>query len=81
MDIEVLDTDKSPNVGWIRAGEWLTHAGSSVQVYVDNGTTPVATGNVSVLGTLPAGQHRLKLSFPTDFVTINWINFAPRGGV
>ena len=113
VDIEVLDIDRSPNVGWIRAGEWLaytvnistagtydagfrvasSHTGSSVQVYVDNGTTPVATVNVPNTGdwpifrtvsmpvTLPAGQHRLLLRFPTDFVNINWISFALRGGV
>ncbi|ACL16795.1 PKD domain-containing protein [Methanosphaerula palustris] len=111
VDIEVLDTDGSPNVGWIRAGEWLTytvnvstagtydagfrvastHSGSSVLVYVDNGTTPVATLNVpntgawpvfqtiSVPVTLPAGQHQFVLKFPTDFVNINWIRFALRG--
>jgi PKD repeat protein len=111
VDIEVLDTDHSPNVGWIRSGEWLTytvnvstagtydagfrvassHAGSSVQVYVDDRTTPVATVNVpntgdwpvfqtvSVPMVLPAGQHRLVLKFPTDFVNINWITFALRG--
>ena len=111
VDIEQLDTDRSPNVGWIRAGEWLaytvnvstagtydagfrvssSHAGSSVQVYVDSGTTPIATVNVpntgdwpafrtvSVPVTLPAGQHRLVLKFPTDSVNINWIVFAPRG--
>ena len=111
VDIEVLDTDGCPNIGWIRAGEWLaytvnvatagtydagfrvasSHSGSSIQVYVDDGTTPVATvtvpntgdwpvfQTVSVPVTLPAGQHRLKLSFPTDFVNINWITFALRG--
>jgi L-ascorbate metabolism protein UlaG (beta-lactamase superfamily) len=108
VDIEVLDTDHSPNVGWIRTGEWLaytvnvstagtytagfrvasSHFGSTVQVYVDDGTTPVATVNVPNTGdwpafrtvqvpvTLPAGQHRLKLAFPTDYVNINWISFA-----
>ncbi|WP_052292252.1 PKD domain-containing protein [Methanosphaerula palustris] len=108
VDIEQLDTDGSPNVGWIRAGEWLaytvnvstagtynagfrvasSHSGSSIQVYVDNGTTPVATVSVpntgdwpvfrtvSVPVTLPAGQHRLRLSFPTDYVNINWISFT-----
>ncbi|WP_440950736.1 PKD domain-containing protein [Methanosphaerula subterraneus] len=111
VDIEVLDIDHSPNVGWIRAGEWLaytvnvttagtydagfrvasSHAGSSVQVYLDDGTTPVAMVNVPNTGdwpvfrtvpvqvTLPAGQHRLKLAFPTDYVNINWIGFAQRG--
>jgi PKD repeat protein len=110
VDIEQLDTDGSPNVGWIRSGEWLTytvnvasagtytanfrvassHAGSSIQVSVDDGTTPVATVSVpntgdwpvfqtvSVPVTLPAGQHRLKLSFPTDYVNINWITFVPK---
>jgi PKD repeat protein len=108
VDIEQLDTDGSPNVGWIRAGEWMaytvnvsttgtynagfrvasSHSGSSVQVYVDDGTTPVATVSVPNTGdwpafrtvqvpvTLPAGQHRLKLAFPTDYVNINWIAFA-----
>ncbi|ACL17370.1 PKD domain-containing protein [Methanosphaerula palustris] len=108
VDIEQLDTDGSPNVGWIRAGEWLgytvnvstagtytagfrvasSHTGSSVQMYVDDGTTPVATVSVPNTGdwpvfqtvqvpvTLPAGTHRLKFSFPTDFVNINWISFA-----
>jgi hypothetical protein len=47
-----------------------SHAGSSVQVYLDDDTTLV---------TLPAGQHRLILAFPTDYVNINWISFAPRG--
>jgi PKD repeat protein len=107
VDIEQLDTDGSPNVGWIRAGEWLgytvnvstagtytagfrvasSHSGSSVLVYVDDGTTPVATVSVpntgdwpvfrtvSVPVTLPAGQHRLVLKFPTDYVNINWISF------
>jgi PKD repeat protein len=111
VDIEQLDTDGSPNVGWIRAGEWLgytvnvntagtydagfrvasSHAGSTVQVYVDDGTTPVATVSVpntgdwpvfqtvSALVTLPAGQHQLVLKFPTDYVNINWITFALRG--
>ncbi|WP_330217427.1 PKD domain-containing protein [Methanosphaerula palustris] len=111
VDIEQLDTDGSPNVGWIRAGEWLaytvnvstagtydagfrvasSHAGSTVQVYVDGGTTPVATVTVPNTGdwpvfqtvsaqvTLPAGQHRLRLVFPTDYVNINWITFALRG--
>jgi len=111
VDIEVLDTDHSPNIGWIRAGEWLTytvnittdgtydagfrvassHSGSSVQVYFDDGTIPVATVNVPNTGdwpafqtvqvpvTLPAGQHRLKLTFPTDYVNVNWITFALRG--
>ncbi|ACL17224.1 PKD domain-containing protein [Methanosphaerula palustris] len=111
VDIEQLDTDHSPNVGWIRSGEWLaytvhvstagtydagfrvasSHAGSSVLVYVDDETTPVATvtvpntgdwpifRTVSVPVILPAGTHRLKLSFPTDFVNINWITFAQRG--
>jgi PKD repeat protein len=111
VDIEQLDTDGSPNVGWIRAGEWMaytvnvstagtydagfrvasSHAGSTVQVYVDDGTTPVATVSVpntgawpvfqtvSALVTLPAGQHRLVLKFPTDYVNINWITFALRG--
>jgi len=110
VDIETLDTDGSPNIGWIRAGEWLTytvnistagtydagfrvassHTGSSVQVYVDDGTTPVATvtvpntgdwpifRTVSVPVTLPAGQHRLSLLFPTDYVNINWISFPLR---
>ncbi|ACL17263.1 Carbohydrate binding family 6 [Methanosphaerula palustris E1-9c] len=116
VDIEQLDTDGSPNVGWIRSGEWLgytvnvstvgtyststydarfrvasSHFGSSILVYVDNGTTPVA--NVSVPNTgdwqifktilvsipLPAGQHRLVLKFPTDNVNINWITFTSRG--
>ncbi|WP_440950704.1 PKD domain-containing protein [Methanosphaerula subterraneus] len=113
VDIEVIDTDGSPNVGWIRAGEWLaytvnvgtagtydagfrvasTHTGSTIQVYVDDGTTPVATVTVPNTGdwpvfqtvqvpvTLPAGTHRLKLMFPADYVNINWITFAPRGGV
>ncbi|WP_052292253.1 PKD domain-containing protein [Methanosphaerula palustris] len=108
VDIEQLDTDGSPNVGWIRSGEWLgytvnvstagtytagfrvasSHSGSSIQVYVDDGTTPVATVSVpntgdwpafrtvSVPVTLPAGQHRLRLAFPTDYVNINWISFA-----
>jgi PKD repeat protein len=108
VDIEQLDTDGSPNVGWIRAGEWMaytvnvstagtytagfrvasSHSGSTVQVYVDDGTTPVATVSVPNTGdwpafrtvqvpvTLPAGQHRLRLSFPTDYVNINWITFA-----
>jgi len=70
-----------------------SHASSSVQVYVDGGTTPVAivtvpnTGDwpifrtVSVPVTLPAGQHRLKLAFPTDYVNINWVSFTPQGGV
>ncbi|WP_440950166.1 PKD domain-containing protein [Methanosphaerula subterraneus] len=111
VDIETLDTDGSPNIGWIRAGEWLTytvdvstagtydagfrvassHSGSTVRVYVDDDTTPVATVSipntgdwpvfqtVSVPVTLPAGQHRLSLLFPTDYVNINWISFAPRG--
>jgi PKD repeat protein len=110
VDIETLDTDRSPNIGWIRAGEWLTytvnvntagtydagfrvassHAGSSVQVYLDDGTTPIATVNVPNTGdwltfqtvpvpvTLPAGQHRLSLLFPTDYVNINWISFPPK---
>lgn len=113
VDIEVLDTDHSPNIGWIRTGEWLaytvnvnaastydagfrvasSHADSSVLMYVDDGSTPVATVNipntgewpvfqtVSVPVTLPAGTHRLVLKFPTDFVNINWINFTPMGGV
>nr|WP_330217428.1 PKD domain-containing protein [Methanosphaerula palustris] len=108
VDIEQLDTDGSPNVGWIRAGEWLaytvnvttagtynagfrvasSHSGSTVQVYVDDGTTPVATVSVPNTGdwpafqtvsmpvTLPAGQHRLMLKFPTDYVNINWISFT-----
>nr|WP_330217438.1 PKD domain-containing protein [Methanosphaerula palustris] len=108
VDIEQLDTDGSPNVGWIRSGEWMaytvnvastgtytagfrvasSHSGSSIKVYVDDGTTPVATVNVpntgdwpsfqtvSVPVTLPAGQHRLKFSFPTDYVNINWVTFA-----
>jgi PKD repeat protein len=108
VDIEQLDTDGSPNVGWIRAGEWMgytvnvastgtytagfrvasSHSGSTIKVYVDDGTTPVATVNVpntgnwpvfqtvSVPVTLPAGQHQLKLSFPTDYVNINWVSFA-----
>ncbi len=111
VDLEVLDTDNSPNVGWVRTGEWLaytvnvstagtydagfrvasSYTGSSVQVYVDDGTTPVATvtvpntgdwpvfRTVSVPVTLPAGQHRLVLKFPTDYVNINWISFAQRG--
>ena len=110
VDIEQIDTNGSPNVGWIRAGEWLaytvnvstagtydagfrvasSHAGSSVQVYVDGSTTPVATVTVPNTGdwpvfqtvpvpvTLPAGIHRLKLAFPTDYVNINWISFAQR---
>jgi PKD repeat protein len=110
VDIETLDTDRSPNVGWVRTGEWLaytvnigtagtydagfrvasSHAGSSFQVYLDDGTTPIATVNVpntgdwlafqtiSVPVTLPAGQHRLKLAFPTDYANINWIDFTPR---
>ncbi|WP_440950380.1 PKD domain-containing protein [Methanosphaerula subterraneus] len=110
VDIETLDTDRSPNVGWVRTGEWLaytvnigtagtydagfrvasSHAGSSVQVYLDDGTTPVATVNVPNTGdwlafqtvqvpvALPAGQHRLKLAFPTDYANINWIDFTPR---
>jgi len=113
VDIEQLDTDHSPNVGWIRSGEWLTytmniatagtydagfrvassHAGSSVQVYIDGGATPVATvtvpntgdwpvfRTVSVPVTLPAGTHRLKLVFPTDYVNINWISFARNDGI
>jgi hypothetical protein len=108
VDIEQLDTDGSPNVGWIRAGEWMgytvnvastgsytagfrvasSHSGSTINVYVDDTTTPVATVNVPNTGdwpafrtvqvpvTLPAGQHRLKLSFPTDYVNINWVTFA-----
>jgi hypothetical protein len=28
---------------------------------------------------LPAGQHRLVLKFPTDYVNINWITFTSRG--
>jgi PKD repeat protein len=110
VDIETLDTDGSPNIGWIRAGEWLaytvnvgsagtydagfrvasSHAGSSVRVYLDDGTTPIATVNIPNTGdwpvfqtvpvpvTLPAGQHRLILAFPTDYVNINWISFPPR---
>ena len=35
----------------------------------------------SVPVTLPAGTPRLVLKFPTDFANINWISFAPRGGV
>ncbi|WP_236610359.1 PKD domain-containing protein [Methanosphaerula palustris] len=108
VDIEQIDTDRSPSVGWTRAGEWLAytvnintagtytagfrvasaHAGSSVQVYLDDGTTPIATVNVPNTGndatfqtlqvpvTLPAGQHRLKLAFPGNYANINWINFA-----
>jgi hypothetical protein len=111
VEIEVLDTDKSPNVGWIRSGEWLaytvnistadtydagfqmasSHAGPSVPVYLDGGTTLVATVNVpntsdwpvfrivSVSVTLPAGQHRLVLKLPTDFENLTWIRSA-RGG-
>jgi hypothetical protein len=37
-------------------------------------------GRVSPQVTLPAGQHRLKFSFPTDYVNLNWINFAWNGG-
>jgi PKD repeat protein len=113
VDLEVLDIDNSPNVGWVRTGEWLaytvnvstagtydagfrvasSYTGSSVQVYVDAGTTPVATvtvpntgdwpvfRTVSVPVTLPAGQHRLVLKFPTDYVNINWISFALNDGV
>jgi PKD repeat protein len=108
VDIEQIDTDGSPNVGWTRTGEWMTytvnvvnagtytagfrvgssHAGSSVQAYLDDGTTPIATVNVPNTGnsgafqtvavpvTLPAGQHRLVLKFPTDYTNINWIAFA-----
>ncbi|ACL17090.1 PKD domain-containing protein [Methanosphaerula palustris] len=108
VDIEQIDTDRSPSVGWTRAGEWLAytvnintagtytagfrvasaHAGSSVQMYLDDGATPLAVVNVpntgndaafqtlQVLVTLPAGQHRLKLAFPGNYANINWINFA-----
>jgi PKD repeat protein len=108
VDIEQIDTDRSPSVGWTRAGEWLAytvnintagtytagfrvasaHAGSSVQVYLDDGTNPITTVNVPNTGndaafqtvqvpvTLPAGQHRLKLAFPGNYANINWINFA-----
>ncbi|WP_440950858.1 PKD domain-containing protein [Methanosphaerula subterraneus] len=108
VDLEVLDTDHSPSVGWTRAGEWLaytmnigtagtydagfrvatSHDGSSIKVYLDDGTTPIATVNVpntgysaafqtvSVPVTLPAGAHRLKFSFPTDYVNLNWITFS-----
>jgi hypothetical protein len=65
-----------------------SHSGSTVQVYVDDGTTPVAAVNVpntgdwpvfqtvSVPVTLPVGQHRLRLAFPTDYVNITGISFA-----
>ncbi|XYY34343.1 carbohydrate-binding protein [Methanosphaerula subterraneus] len=113
VDLEVLDTDNSPNIGWIRSGEWLaytvnvstagtydagfrvasSYTGSSVQVYLDDGTTPIATVTVPNTGdwpvfrtvpvpvTLPAGQHRLRLAFPSDYVNINWISFARTGEV
>jgi hypothetical protein len=70
VDIEVLDTDNSQNVGWIRAGEWLaytvdistagthdagfrvasSHAGSSIQMHVDDGTISVVTVTVPDTG-------------------------------
>lgn len=68
-----------------------SHSGSTVQGYVDDGTTPVATVNVPNTGAWPiiqtvsvpmvlsAGQHRLKLAFPTEFVNLNWITFTLRG--
>jgi hypothetical protein len=76
VDIEVLDTDGSSNVGWIRAGEWLgytvnvstagtydagfrvasSHSGEFIQVFVDGGTTPVATVNVPNTGAWPVFQ-------------------------
>ena len=68
----------------------MTIMGSRVQAYLDDGTTPIATVNVPNTGnsgvfqtvavpvTLPAGQHRLVLKFPTDYTKINWIAFAPK---
>ena len=68
----------------------FSHAGSSVQVYVDDGTIPAAKVTVPNIGdrlafqivsvpvALPAGQHQLKLTFPTGFANINWINFLNR---
>jgi hypothetical protein len=43
-----------------------SHADSSVEMYVDGWATPVST-------------PQFVLKFPTDFVNINWINFAPMG--
>ncbi|WP_440951263.1 carbohydrate-binding protein [Methanosphaerula subterraneus] len=111
MDFETHDTDNSPNVGWVRAGEWLaytvnvdtagtydagfrvasSHAGSSVRVYLDDGTTPIATVNVPNIGDwlafrtvrmpviLLARQHSIVLKVPTDYVNINWISFTLKG--
>jgi hypothetical protein len=80
------------NAGTYTAGFRVgsSHAGSSVQAYLDDGTTPIATVNVPNTGnsgafqtvavpvTLPAGQHRLKLTSPTDYTNINRIAFTPK---
>jgi len=83
VDIEVLDTDHNPNVGWTRAGEWLaytvdistadiydagfrvasSHAGSSIQMHVDDGTIPAVTVTVPDTGDWLAFQT---ISVPVD---------------